>query len=436
VANVKHKDVTHDGKTSWRAGVASVTITPAEPMWLAGWAVRKEPARGMLSDLFATALVLEDGAGEKLIVVAVDLIAMPRGLCDAIARRVQEKMSVARDRFVFAASHTHCGPEIRADKVLFFNIPEKFAKKIEPLARRLEEQIAAVVMEAAQNLEPVRMFVRKTSARFAHNRRADQGLLDHEVPVLDLVKSDGARKAVVFGYACHNLTMPPEDLRYCGDFSGFARDEIEKAHAGAKALFIAGCAADQNPEPRGSEELARQHGKELGHAVLESLRTQGVEVEPEIRVAMGDVTLEMQPVTQEWIESALASDDAPRRVKAQFLKERLASGDTLARNYRAVMQAIQLGRQVLLIAMSGEPVVDWAHRFRRKFAGPMVWVAGYCNDMFGYIPTKKIQAEGGYEGGRANLWSALPAPWTGDVEERVASCIHRLVNQLEKEPNG
>jgi hypothetical protein len=30
-----------------------------------------------------------------------------------------------------------------------------------------------------------------------------------------------------------------------------------------------------------------------------------------------------------------------------------------------------------------------------------------------------VQAEGGYEGGRALLWSALPAPFTDMVEERI-----------------
>ncbi len=416
----------------WRAGVATVKITPAEPMWLAGWALRKEPARGVLSDLFATALVLEDGRGKKVIVVSVDLIAMPRGLCDAIVRRVQEKASVRRDRFMFAASHTHCGPEIRADKVLFFNIPDEYAKKIEPLVRRLVERIAAVILAAIENLEPVTLFVRQTSATFAHNRRVNDSALDHEVPVLDVVKNDGARKAVVFGYACHNLTMPPEDSRYCADFSGFARDEIERANPGAKALFIVGCAADQNPRPRGSEDLARRQGRELGQAVIDALKGEGVNVEPGIRAAMEDVTLEMQKVTQQWIEESLASNDPPRRVKAQYLIERVARGEALERSYPAVMQAIKLGEQLLLIAMSGEPVVNWAQRFRAEFSGPLVWVAGYCNDMYGYIPTRKIQAEGGYEGGRANLWSVLPAPWTDDVEDRVADGVRRIVKMLER----
>jgi hypothetical protein len=93
--------------------------------------------------------------------------------------------------------------------------------------------------------------------------------------------------------------------------------------------------------------------------------------------------------------------------------------------------------------------VDWAIKFKqgaRNMAqrvksdklgaalhapdSPLVWVAGYCNDMFGYLPTRRVQAEGGYEGGRANLWSWIPAPFTMDVEETVTRAVHRLVDRV------
>jgi hypothetical protein len=88
---------------------------------------------------------------------------------------------------------------------------------------------------------------------------------------------------------------------------------------------------------------------------------------------------------------------------------------------------------LLLIALSGEPVVDWALLLKREFQGPRfphVWVAGYCNDMFGYVPTRRVQAEGGYEAGRASLWSSIPAPFTTDLEDRIAMTVHRLVQRV------
>jgi hypothetical protein len=50
--------------------------------------------------------------------------------------------------------------------------------------------------------------------------------------------------------------------------------------------------------------------------------------------------------------------------------------------------------------------------------------------MFGYLPTRRLQAEGGYEGGRATLWSEIPAPFTEDVEDRITAAVRRLVGRV------
>src|SRR5947209_357169 len=110
-------------KLTWKAGVAATVITPAEPMWLAGWAVRTEPSRGTLTDLSAKALALEDPQGRRLVLLTVDLIAVPRDLAAAVAAQVHERWGLPRERLMICASHTHCGPEIRPDKVPFFRIP-------------------------------------------------------------------------------------------------------------------------------------------------------------------------------------------------------------------------------------------------------------------------------------------------------------------------
>jgi hypothetical protein len=49
--------------------------------------------------------------------------------------------------------------------------------------------------------------------------------------------------------------------------------------------------------------------------------------------------------------------------------------------------------------------------------------------MFGYLPTREVQSQGGYEAGRAVLWSALPAAFTGETEERVKAAVQQLVEQ-------
>jgi hypothetical protein len=424
----------------WNAGTASVVITPTEPYWLAGFAARTEPSKGKISDLKVAALALDDDAGGRLVIASADIIAITREIAEPVLERVRAATGLGRERIILAASHTHFGPEPRPDKALFFKIPPDYAKKIPAVSLRLIDALAQTITAALHALEPACLFARITTATFAHNRRRDgvkggnpskEDTLDQDVPILDVVDARTKQhKAIVFGYACHNTTIPPEDCRYCADWAGFARDQLERDNAGATALFITGCGADQNPEPRGSVELSRQYGKELADAIQQSLATSpGGEIAGTIRVAREDVPLALQPVTRADLQSMLASDDPPKKVKAKFLLDQLDRGQPLITSYAVPLQAIRFGDQLLMIVLPGEAVVDWSLLFKRRFIdiSPTIWSAAYCNDMPGYLPTKRIQQEGGYEGGRANLWSWIPSPWTDDVESRITAAVDRLV---------
>jgi neutral ceramidase len=415
-----------DFDNDWKAGVASTVITPAEPMWLAGWAVRTDPARGTLTDLFAKALAIEDGDGSRFVLLAVDLIAVSRDIAATVAKLVERRWGLPRERLMICASHTHCGPEVRPDKVPFFRIPPEFARKIEPYVEWLTTRLVEVVGAALADLRPARLTGRQTTVAFAHNRRGADAV-DHDVPVLE-VTADGRRLAIVFGYACHNLVLPPEDRRYCGDFAGFAAAELEAD--GGLALLIAGAGADQDPEPRGTIDLARQHGHALAVAVgtAESSR----EITGRLTVAYEEVPLDFQPIpTREQLEADLAAADRPTRIKAEYLVARIARGESFAATYPCPVQVARFGDGLLLIALGGEPVIDYAHELKRRYAAPgrIVWVAGYANDMFGYVPTMAVLRGGGYEGTRSVLWSALPTPFAENTEERVFDGVERLVKK-------
>jgi hypothetical protein len=419
---------------TWKAGVATTVITPAEPMWLAGWAVRTEPSRGTLTDLFAKALALEDSQGTRLVLLTVDLIAVSRDLASAVAGQVRERWGLPRERLMICASHTHCGPEVRPDKVPFFHVPPEYARKIEPYGDWLTARLVEVVGAALAEMHPARLTARQTTVPFAHNRRGAT-VVDHDVPVLEVTTPDGRRRAVVFGYACHNTTMPPADGRYCGDYAGFAQAALEADDLGTVALFVTGAGADQDPDPCGTPDLARQHGQALAEAVRRCLTTgPGRDVTGPLRVAYEEVPLDFQPLpSRDMLQAGRSSGDRPTRTKAEYLLARLERSESFAASYPCPLHAARLGDGLLLVALGGEPVVDYARAIKRRYAAPgrVVWVAGYANDMFGYVPTARVLRDGGYEGTRSVLWSALPAPFAETTEERVLGDVDRLVKQLE-----
>jgi hypothetical protein len=442
-----------DSPLRYKAGAAKVCITPEEPLWLAGYASRTTPASGKLSELYASAVALDDEHGARFVIVSVDLIAVTPAITLPIAAAARQRFGLEREQLLLTATHTHYGPEFRSDKALFFKIPEDYATKLPGVAERIVASIVQAIELALQRLEPARIFVRETTVDFAHNRRrhgvvagapSKEDIVDHDLPILDCVSESAKHIAVVFGYACHNTTIPPDDGRYCGDWAGFAKEQLERLFPGTTALYVPGAGADQDPEPNGSIELSCQYGREMADAVELALSGPGIELSGSIHTAYANVPLPLRPVTRELISAMQASDDPPKQVKARFLQEALERGDTLITSYSAPLQIVRLGSECLLIGLSGEPVVDWSHKLKRGLQSidssllparrpAMVWVAGYCNDMFGYLPTQRVQAEGGYEGGRANLWSWIPAPFTDEVEDRISLAVQRLVEQLTAE---
>jgi hypothetical protein len=67
-------------------------------------------------------------------------------------------------------------------------------------------------------------------------------------------------------------------------------------------------------------------------------------------------------------------------------------------------------------------------------AGAAVWVAGYSNDVFAYLPSKRVLKEGGYEGGGATKYVSHPhpGPFADTVEERIVGKAREVVASLRK----
>jgi neutral ceramidase len=427
----------------YKAGAAIECVTPDEPLWMAGFAARTEPAKGKLSDLYAAAFALEDESGGRLVIASLDIIAITKDVAGPVAQRVFEQTGLPPNRVILAATHSHYAPEPSPDNAPFFKIPPQYAAKIPQTAAKIIDALVRVIVAALHQMQPAKLFCGKTTVAFAHNRRRDgarggnpskEDTLDHDVPVLWATARDTGRPiAILFGYACHNSSIEPSDGRYSGDWSGFACEHLTRTNAGAVPLFIPGCGADQNAEPRGTVELSQKYGNELADAIQQTITSDGREITGPIRASMEKVTLAIEPVTKAHLEAELAiPNDPPRVFKARYLLDQLNRGESFMTKYAGPLQAVRLGDQLLMILMSGEPVVDWSHKFKREFArvAPLVWVAGYCNDMYGYIPTRRVQSEGGYEGGRYILWSSMPASWTDDVEDRITTAMQHLVAKV------
>ncbi len=431
-------------RTEWKAGAASVVITPKQPMWMAGYAARKKPSEGTAQELYAKALALEDRRGNRAVIVTSDLIGLVRAITDPIAERVAQRYGLRRDRILFTSSHTHSGPVLRESLVGMYALDSERTAAVHAYTERLQEQVVELVGAALKDLAPARLSLGRGRADFAVNRRLKrekgfviavnpEGPVDHEVTVLRVERADGSLRAVLFSYACHNTTLGGDFYRFHGDYAGIAQEAFEKAHPGAVALFMAGCGADANPNPRGTVERARKHGESLAAAVEKTLAGPLRPVAGPLRTAFDRVDLPFAPPpSREELQARLEDKDIYRQRHAKAMLAILDQKGRLPSHYPYPIQVLQFGKDVTLVALGGEVVVDYALRLKRELGGRRgdLWVAAYSNDVFAYIPSRRVLEEGGYEASQSMIYYGQPGPWAPAAEETLVGKVHQLVKKV------
>src|SRR5438045_2690097 len=156
---------------AWKAGVASVVITPANGLWMAGYASRNKPAEGKETELYGKALALEDARGTRLVIVTLDLIGVPRVLRQNLEKRCGEAYKLPPEGLLLNASHTHSGPEFRVGRAPWDDGNLKPTRDSEAYGERLEGQLFKLIGEALDHLSPAKLGYTHARAGFAMNGR-------------------------------------------------------------------------------------------------------------------------------------------------------------------------------------------------------------------------------------------------------------------------
>src|SRR5262245_46364168 len=428
----------------FKVGLAKVAITPEKNIWMAGYAARTKPAEGKIHDLYAKALVINDGNGNRLVLVTTDLLGLPRGFTELVSRQARKKFNLKREEIFFNSSHTHTGPVLSGSLAGAYNLDAEQTAAINQYTDRLMDTLVTLIGKAIEDVSLAKLSFGRGIAPFAMNRRQmtpngmiigvnPEGVVDRDVPVLRIVSPDGKLRGVVFGYACHNTTLTGEFYLYSGDYAGFAQEAIEKSHPGAISLFVAGCGADVNPAPRSKLELAQEHGETLAKSVDQVLNGSMTPLNGQVKSVIGEVAIPFSPPpTKEELQARLNNQNVFQRRHAERMLKRLERDGKLISTYPYTIQVFQIG-ELKLIGLAGGVVTDYSLRLKRELER-YVWVAGYSNDLCSYIPSARMYQEGGYEVIDSMIYYDLPGPYTPEIEEKIISKVQELVRRLK--PKG
>lgn len=426
---------------SLQVGLAVRDVTPDFPVRLAGYAGRKHAAEKADQPIVVQAVALKNPSGERCVLVALDNCGVGHAFMQPVLKECSERFQLGRGAVAVVCSHTHSAPVLEHTLTAMYQPTPEEHERIAQYSRALQTNLVEVVGAALAGCQPAVMEKGVGRATFAMNRRVfggdkvyigenPDGPVDWDVPVLRVKGTNGAVRAILFGYACHGTSVQAGDDWYLisGDYMGYARQHLETHQPGAVAVFLTGMGGDINPSPRRSLLQARQHGLELAGAVMGVLNRPMRPVRGAFKLAYDEVDLPFVAVpTREQLDKDAQSGDVYLKNRAEAYLKMLNAGQPLPASVKLPLAALRLGDDLTFVLMGGEVVVDYARLIKRVYADDHPWTIGYAYEVPCYIPSARILKEGGYEADTSLIYYGFYGPLHTTIEAKLLNRLDALL---------
>lgn len=427
----------NESKINVRVGVAKVDVTPIEPVVLAGYGGRTKEFDGIDTPLWARCMVI--GKNEPAVIVVVDNCGIPGKLRSLLAKRLS-KHGVPEKNLVVSVTHTHNAPNLRGYAPILWAgraSPDQ-EKGIDNYTNYLIDKMESVVAEALKRREPMQLEWSRGTVQFGGNRRMIRegkwagfgfqrnGPVDHSLPVLVARDGKGNARAVWANYACHCTTVGSRN-HVSGDWAGYANQMIEEEFKSAVSLMTIGCGADVGPQPSGGLGDAKKHGSSIAKEVKSLLEKEMIPLPGVTSVTRTTAKLPLKkPLPRKHWEDQKSAGNFHGELAKEMLSQ-LDSNGKISSEVDYPIQSWKFGDQLAMVFLAGEVVVDYSVRLNRELDWKRLWISAWSNDMPGYIPSKRVLKEGGYEAEFSQVYYGLPGPYLPEVEDTVVSAVTDLL---------
>jgi neutral ceramidase len=400
-----------------QGGCAKVNITPPLGIPLIG--SKGKPGDAILDELYARAMVLDDGR-TKIAIVSADLLYTPlEEITGPVRKIIWEKTGIPEQNVLVCATHTHSGPEVFT--LSKFRPEERIdpAKLDQPYLQTLNRKIADAVFLAQQKMKKVKIGIGGGSApELLYNRRTKKpdgtvtmtfsvtpeiaatrkiqtgpdgttsvsftmsapspdlkfGPVDPTVQVLRVEDANDSVVGSMLNFACHPVCIYPSmPTTISADYPGDAMDLVEQTEGGV-CLFTLGTAGDMVPYQRGLD-AHRQIGKALGAEAVR--RLQFVPTSDDVTMDAIRKDLRFPAKTPSSTEGGNKPDEGTDFIQTEI-------------------QIIRIG-DIYLLGLPGEVLAEVGLEIRRQANVEKLFLISLGNDAIGYVCHKQAYDEGGYE---------------------------------------
>jgi hypothetical protein len=402
-----------------KGGCAKVTITPPLGIQLIG--SKGKPSDDIIDELYAKALVLNDG-NTTIAIVSADLLYTPlEEITNPVRRIIKEKTGICEQNVLICATHTHSGPEVFTRSKLGPDKEVPASKIDQNYLQTLIKKIADPVLIAHKNMQEVEIGAAKGQIpEIVYNRRPktgdgsvrmaftlapeviatqkvqhghdgsvqvtfaytheeaqlDFGPIDPDVCVLRVEDVNGGIVGSLINFGCHPVCIYPYlSTAISADYPAYATQVVEQVEGGI-CLFTLGLAGNTVPVRRGVKPR-QQIGKALGTEALRRLQ---------LVTTTGIVTLKSLKKEIKFPTKKAPSPDE-------------TAGDDKTIDYVTTeIQVIRLG-DIYILGLPGEILVEVGLEIKRKTGLENLFIVTVSNDTIGYVCHSRAYEEGGYEPG-------------------------------------
>jgi sugar phosphate isomerase/epimerase len=410
------------------AGIAVIDINPPIGYRMSGY-FRERLSTGILNPLHAKAIVLRQGQ-ESAALVFCDIIGLSPDVSSRARTQAAEKTGIPSANILIAATHTHTGP-------LYFGALRKHLHDLsvaksgsDPCEKvdypsELVTKLVKVITEANASAKPVRLKAGVAEQQdLSFNRRFHMkdgsvrfnpgvlnpdivrpaGPIDTDVGMVFFRGADSSSiDAALVNFALHLDTVG--GTKYAADYPFYLEQSLRQTYGNKFALmFGTGTCGDINHiDVTKKQRLKTEYiGRTLAETVKEKAGHLKTVQDPALAVRSEIVNVPLQHYGPKKLDWARENIKKVGTGELSFLKQVeaykiLAVEMRRGKTIPLEVQVFRLSRDVAVVGLPGEVLVDLGLAIKRASPFPTTLVIQLCQDAPGYIPTKKAFAEGSYE---------------------------------------
>jgi hypothetical protein len=432
------------------AGFSRIDITPPldriEAYGLGYWYQRSVRFTGVRDPLYVRTLALDDGSHRRLI-ISVDSILDTYGFVPAATAQISAGLSVDPGSVFITCTHTHSSPLIDRNDT----------RKGAEYGAFVTERIVQSAVEASNNSAPARLSISKGQVLNAlYNRRpvlrngqiaelhkpvaagdiADAGPVN-DVMTLVKVHADGGRfLGGLCHFGIHGVAVQCSDL-ISSDCMGRAIQAVEH-ETDSVLLHLNGPCGDIDPTLMGSDDALEEMTRRLFdgiHQIMSVAETPLPGAAPSRMVAgrflanrrstrrpeeLADVRAQLDSGS-EGVESGNHHSGAGYQ---RFLLSEEAKVGAMPSQFEVPYQLLTLCG-IVLAGIGGEVFTKSGLALQESAAGITLLPVGLTGGAAGYLPTREMYAQGGYETACAQ-WCPIAPGQTERLLAQIAGEIQKI----------